>query len=170
MQVDWSAIRSVLTGPDGATVLSDGVPLLIPSDVVWFEFVVEDIIDKARQANPSYDGPTPEEKPRDLRIPKEARQQQYYTRRAQRFYKDRCPNYQEFKAFLEANLDWEFVENSYYECAMSMCSGSPVDEGYTTDLVIPSSEGWYRRFEKRVRNGCHSGRELLEVLKRMEPQ
>lgn len=168
--VDWSAIRSVTTGNEGATVLSDGPPLLIPNDIVWFEFVVEDIIGKARKANPNYDGPLPVQKPRDLRIPRAADEQLYYTRRAQRFYKDRCPSYHEFKAFLEANLDWEFVEDSYYECSMSMCSGSPVDEGHSTDLVIPTSEAWYRKFEKSVRSGRYTGGELLIALKAVEPR
>ena len=161
-RVDWSAIRSVAS-------IEDGAPLLIPKDVVWFEFVVEDLVGKARQANPNYDGPVPEEKPRDLKIPKDSSEQQYYIRRAQRFYKDRCPNIEEFESFLEANLDWEFVENSYYECSMAMCSGSPVDEGYSTDLDIPDSESWYREFEERVRSGRYTGRELLQALKAIRP-
>ena len=168
-RVRWSRISSVTTGDEGATIHSDCEPLLIPTDVVWYEFVVEDIISEARRHNPNYKGPVPVSKPRDLRIPKDNQEQHNYTRRAQRFYKDRCPNYQEFKAFLEANLEWEFTENSYYACSMSMCSGSPVDEGYSTDLVVPKSESWYRKFEKLAPRGSYTGAQLLEVLKGIEP-
>ena len=52
---------------------------------------------------------------------------------------------------------------------MAMCSGSPVDEGYSTDLDIPDSESWYREFEERVRSGRYTGRELLQALKAIRP-
>lgn len=168
-RVPWSEIRSVTSGVEGAVVHWGEQSLLIPKDVVWFEFVVEDIISKARTANPGYEGPAPVTKTRELKLPSDRQGQSSYTRRAQRFYKERCPGYQEFMAFLTANPEWVFNEDTYYECSMAMCSGSPVDEGYSSDLVIPPNEQWYRRFEKKVGGGLRSGRELLEVLKAIEP-
>jgi hypothetical protein len=168
-EVPWSSIRLVTTGEKGATVHSVDSSLFIPEDVVWFEFVVEDIIAMARKANPNYEGPPPTPEIRSLAIPTTHAERLVYVRRAQRFYKDRCPNYQEFQAFLEANPDWSFDEGSYYECSMSLCSGSPVDEGYSSDLIIPPSQAWYRRFEKAAGQDPRTGAELLKVLKTIEP-
>lgn len=167
--VPWNHIRSVTSSLDGAVIHWGEQSLLIPKDVVWFEFVVEDIISKARAANPRYEGPAPVTKVRELKLPSDRQEHMSYIRRAQRFYKERCPTYQEFMAFLEANLEWVFNEDTYYECSMAMCSGSPVDEGYSTDLLIPRSAKWYYRFEKSVGGGRRSGRELLEALRAIEP-
>jgi hypothetical protein len=164
IEIPWSQIRLVTEGAQGATVHFGNSSVLVSKTIVWYEFAVEDIITKARQANPAYEGPVVEPKPRALEIPYDSQQQLNYTRRAQRFYKDRCPNRAEFKAFLEANLSWVFDENSYYECSMSMCSGSPVKEGYNTDLVIPPSEKWYFAFEKLAPTGNFTGRQLLAIL------
>ncbi len=164
-RVPWSAIRLVTSGSGGALVHWGENSLLIPRDVVWFEFVVEDIIIKARAANPGYEGPDPSNVPRELKLPSDHQGRTNYTRRAQRFYRDRCPNYQEFLAFLEANPDWVFDEDDYSECSLAMCSGSNVAEGLSTDLAIPDTEAWYGRFEKRVGGGRHTGRDLLDALK-----
>lgn len=163
-EIPWTEIRMVTTDDRGATLhLAKGTEL-VPQSVVWYEFVVEDIIEKARQANPHYEGPPPSAKPRSLEIPGAHQEQMNYIRRAQRFYKDRCPSYDELKAFLEANPDWEFDETTYYECSMAMCSGSPVGEGYNTDLKIPDSEKWYFEFEKQTGHKPFAGRDLLKVL------
>jgi hypothetical protein len=162
--IPWSEIRLVTEGNQGATVYFGDDSVLVSSTIVWYEFTVEDIIQKACQANPRYEGPVPTPKPRELRVPQGNDEQVVYTRAAQRFYRNRCPSRSEFKAFLEANMNWVFDESCYYECSMSMCSGSPVGEGYSTDLVIPASEKWYGEFEKLARTGKYRGCQLLDIL------
>lgn len=168
-RIHWSSIRSVRIEEEGARVEGSKNTILVPKDVVWFDLVVEDIITKARAANPRYEGPVQAVAARDLRVPSESQERANYIRRAQRFYKDRCPNYEEFLAFLTANQDFDFDESTYFACSMAMCSGSPVDEGFSTDLSIPKSFTWYRKFEKAVGGGRRSGRELLEVLTTIGP-
>lgn len=168
-RVPWAEIRLVETAGAGATVHFGDRSLLLPRDIMWFEFVIEDIIEKARAANPGYEGPPPTTVPRSLALPSSHQERLNYARRAQRFYRDRCPSYQEFKAFLEANPDWVFDESSFYECSLSLCSGSPVGEGFSTDLKIPKSARWYTRFEKASRGRRLSGRKLLEILSSIEP-
>ena len=168
-KIPWSDIRLVTPGPEGATVLLASESVLISNTVVWYEFVVEDIIKMARAANPAYQGPAPVHQPRALEMPTGHSEMLSYTRRAQRSYGNRCPNYQEFKAFLEANAHRVFDEGSFYECSMSMCSGSPVGEGYNTDLKIPPSEKWYHQFEKKAGNKRYRGSELLALLSTIDP-
>lgn len=165
-QIPWAEIFSVSPSDSGATIEHAGGSLVVPKSIVWFEFVVEDMIAAARAANPSYRGPIPEAKPRELTIPSGHDAQLVYTRRAQRFYGKRCPSYEEFRTFLEANPNWVFDESSSYQCAMSMCSGAPVGEGLSTDLDIPKGYTWYHKLEKKAGGGSHSGKDLLALLKR----
>lgn len=114
-------------------------------------------------------GPGSAPRTRPLQIPRTHAEKVDYAIDAQKFYGDRCPTYFEFRAFLAANLDWVFDEGSFYECSMSMCSGSPVGEGYSTDLVIPASATWYRQFEAGAGQGRARGRDLLAILSRIRP-
>lgn len=168
-RVPWASIRSVKSEEIGAMVTWAEQSLLIPSSVVWFEFMAEDLMKRAIKANPAYEGQAPIPRESELAVPPDHQGALDYTRAAQRFYGDRCPNYYEFKAFLAKNRNRMFDESSFYECSMSVCSGSPVREGFSTDLVIPKSENWYNVFEKKVGNGRYRGRELLEVLNTIEP-
>ncbi|MDQ7826493.1 MAG: hypothetical protein RDV48_27065 [Candidatus Eremiobacteraeota bacterium] len=163
-RVPWSKIRSVRKSDEGVTLdLATGA-VFIPNDYVWFDFIVEDIIERAQRENPRYEGPSTSLKPRSLAIPQDGEGQMFYARRAQRFYKDRFPTIAEFEEFLRANLGWIFDESTYYASAMSMCTGCPVDEGYSSDLHIPSTAQWFRQFQQRAGQGRYSGKALLVVL------
>jgi hypothetical protein len=167
--IPWSEMRSVTKSQDGATLHLANETVFIPNDYVWFEFVIEDMIEIASRVNPAFSRPVAPLEKRNLKVPKNHEEQLVYTRRAQRFYRERFPTYTEFEEFLQANLDWLFDESTYYACSMSMCTGSPVGEGYSTDLKIPPDAQWFRQFEEKAGSGCHKGSALLEILHTIAP-
>jgi hypothetical protein len=164
----WAQISDVVLTLDGADVHMPANTVFIPSDYVWFEFVMEDVAAQAFKSNPGYRGSQPKRERGPLAIPSDREGQSNYARRAQRFYNDRFPSRAEFEAFLEANPDWMFDESTYYASAMSMFTGYPVDEGYGSDLPIPAAAVWFRQFQKRVGSQRHEGRALLKLLRTLE--
>lgn len=81
------------------------------------------------------------------------------------------PTYYEFRQFLENNKEREFDQGKYYTCAMSVCAGGPVSEGYSSD-VDSNPPWWFQEFEKQTtwkRGGIWTGAELLGVLKQITP-
>jgi len=81
------------------------------------------------------------------------------------------PTYEEFRQFLEKNRKKKFDQEKYYTCAMSVCTGGTVSEGYGSDVDI-NAPTWFKEFENLTtweRGGIWTGAQLLKVLKQIDP-
>lgn len=81
------------------------------------------------------------------------------------------PTYNEFRFFLENNKKRRFDQGRFYTCAMAICAGGPVSEGYADD-VDRNAPDWFKEFERRTswtRPGIWKGKHLLDVLLDIDP-
>ena len=71
--------------------------------------------------------------------------------------------YEEFEQFLAAHPHKKFDMDCPHQCAGAQCTGRELSEAYC-------GPEWFNQFQRKVKGGIWTGKELLSVLRDVRPR